>query len=242
MGYEVVYHYHEKIDGKYNTEEVKFLKKKIGDPFEEVEPEKLAATILGQLARRDIWVVDVEVFELKRKQLSFKEIEGGIKINNRKYKLGENTSLIIQEEAEEIPTTSAQVPSVIVKNPNVQPHELINPPKVNRPIRHLIYQPNDRQIITIGRRYKLTVDKTYAVFSEKQKKINGPTGPTIQNIVSVDDDLGNRIEVVDDYFVPVPRLEFENGYAFANNQPKDTLSWSGVVDNNTQDMIDIRRR
>ena len=51
VGYEIIYSYHEKQDGNYNKEETKTLKKKVGDPFEDVSLETLASSVMGQLAR-----------------------------------------------------------------------------------------------------------------------------------------------------------------------------------------------
>ena len=85
MGFECCYYYHEKVDGDYNREETKTFRKKVGDPFDEVPLEKLAASIIAQMARRDIWIVNVEIFELSKKQVSFKESKGGIVIKNKKF-------------------------------------------------------------------------------------------------------------------------------------------------------------
>ena len=64
MGYEVTYKYHPKReDGNgYNTDEVKELTKKVGKAFDDMPSEKLAAVVMSQLARRDIWIIDVEIF------------------------------------------------------------------------------------------------------------------------------------------------------------------------------------
>jgi len=68
MGYEVIYHYKEKLNGEF-SEETKTYKKRIGDPYEELPPEKLASVIFGQLARRDIYVKDVEIYEITKKKI-----------------------------------------------------------------------------------------------------------------------------------------------------------------------------
>ena len=86
MGYEVVYFFHPRDEeGNYQKNETKELKKKVGDAFEDVPLEKLASVVMSQLARRDIWVFDVKIQELVKKEISFKETKGGIVIKNKKF-------------------------------------------------------------------------------------------------------------------------------------------------------------
>jgi hypothetical protein len=73
MGYEVIYKFHERLpDGKY-AEEVKETKKTVGKVHQEIPLSKLATVIMSQLARRDIWIIDVDIFEYTKKKISFKE-------------------------------------------------------------------------------------------------------------------------------------------------------------------------
>ena len=72
MGFEVCYSFHDRINGEYNKEEVKTFKKKVGDPFDEISLEKLASSIISQLARRDIWIIALDVYELSKKKVAFK--------------------------------------------------------------------------------------------------------------------------------------------------------------------------
>src|SRR3989304_10587577 len=97
--FEIEYNYYKKNDdGTYNTNEIFHMKKKIGSPYEEIPYEKLAALIMGQLARRDIMVIDADIFEFTKKKISFKEATGGILIKGRKYSY---------ELPEEIPAVDA---------------------------------------------------------------------------------------------------------------------------------------
>ena len=73
MGFEVKYIYHERVDGKYNTDEKKEMKKKIGTPLDDTPLETLAGAVLAQMARRDILVVDVEIQEYTKRSISFKQ-------------------------------------------------------------------------------------------------------------------------------------------------------------------------
>ena len=87
MGYEIICYYkkRKKSDEESPSDEALSFKKRIGDPYEETPIEKLAAAIMMQLARRDIWVDDVEIYEISKKKISFKETKSGIVIKNKKF-------------------------------------------------------------------------------------------------------------------------------------------------------------
>lgn len=88
MGFECVFHYFDKNeDGKgFNTANRKTFKKVIGK-MDDVPLEELAGLVLKQLARRDVLVDEVELFEFTRKPLSFRETKGGIVIKGQKFDL-----------------------------------------------------------------------------------------------------------------------------------------------------------
>src|SRR4051812_34990904 len=107
MGFEVIYTFHERLESAgYNTEEKKTMKKRVGDPFEEVDLDKCAGAILAQLARRDIWVTDVEVFELSKKKVTFREAKGAVILKNKKYQMDGATAAIVGEIQEAPPQQS----------------------------------------------------------------------------------------------------------------------------------------
>lgn len=86
MAYELTYHFKESIaPGKY-AEEVKTMTKKIGGLDDETPIETVAGKIMAQLARRNIMVVDVEIYEFTKKKLSYRETEDGIVIKNKKFR------------------------------------------------------------------------------------------------------------------------------------------------------------
>jgi len=106
MGYEVVYHYHEEIEkGEYNKEETRQDSVKVGDPFDDVSLDILAGKVMALLARRSILVVDVEIYQLAKKKLSFKEAKDGIVIKNKKFKFDDGSSITGEqiEKGEEDP-------------------------------------------------------------------------------------------------------------------------------------------
>lgn len=256
MGFEVTYKYHEKTDGEYNREETKVFKKKVGDPFDDVSLEKLAAAIMAQLARRDVWILDVEVFELSKKVVNFKEAKGGIILKNKKFLFdggGEDASNIIVQDMVQsnqpvhsvvqsqslTPNQTAISTPVPVPSPQqtvtIQgagaSHEQIRP---RRPIDVVIFAPEPQQMVEI-KNYKLTIDKKYNVYEKKEV----PLG----QIFSIQDDSGKDILVSDRYFIPgrIHLVASELGFD-ESQQKKDggNLYWGNA--NLDPNMPDIRRR
>jgi hypothetical protein len=87
MGYEVIFKYHEKkTEGTgYDVESVKTFKKVVGKATEDTPLEQLAKLVFGQMARRDVWVVDAEIYEYTKKKISFKETKDGVLLKNKKF-------------------------------------------------------------------------------------------------------------------------------------------------------------
>lgn len=118
MGYEVKYLYYEKGENGYNTEEEKELKAKVGDPFEEVPLEKLAAAIMAQFARRDLMIFNAEVIELSRKPINFRQTDGGIILKNKKYSFDQGAQLHCQDVVETpAPTQLPQTINIAPQRP-----------------------------------------------------------------------------------------------------------------------------
>lgn len=238
MGFEIVFKYHEKNENGYDTTEQKTFKKKCGDAYEDVPLEKLALSIMGQLARRDIWIVDVEISEFVKKSISFRETKGGIVIKNKKFSLDNKleSSVIVEECTNE---TIHIRGNQVSENKNhslssgngrpVYPHELISRDLTKKkPVTQMIFAPEPQQIQEISK-YKLTIDKKYPIY---EKKLN-PTGGELFLIV---DDLQREISISDKYFVPAT-INLIGDDEFANQQAsyvgagkkEPKLSWNGVV-------------
>jgi hypothetical protein len=100
MGYEVIYKFHERLpDGKY-AEEVKETKKTVGKVHQEIPLSKLATVIMSQLARRDIWIIDVDIFEYTKKKISFKEpMDGkGLILKGKRFNItGQEVDVEVEE-------------------------------------------------------------------------------------------------------------------------------------------------
>lgn len=133
MGYEITYKYHPKLEEGvgYDHEVIEEKTVKVGKPFDDTPLEKCAAAIMGQLARRDIWVVDVEVDELVRKSVSFKESKDGkgIILKNRRFSLNQTAQLVAEDVVEVQPQQQMIVaPQPAPNGQQLQPHQMIQQP------------------------------------------------------------------------------------------------------------------
>jgi hypothetical protein len=264
MGYEVSYQFYERTEDGYNRDEVKVFKKKVGDPFDDVSLEKLAGAIMAQLARRDVWIVDVEVFELSRKPISFKEAKGGIILKNKKFLFDgggeDSSSVIVQDIFQNVTISPAQthhpapfqhpVPdpmrdfvekySVVNQNTNTQQSVSIHPHEQNRPRRPvdlMIFCPELHHMQEIKQKnLRLTPDKKYPIFEKRSLPMGGEAYLVL-------DDNGREQLVSDKYFVPNTNLFGDKELGFSQNQQQrdgGKLYWGGA--NMEPDMPDIRRR
>lgn len=252
MGFECNYHYHERIEGDYNKEETKTFKKKVGDPFEDVSLEKLAGAVMAQLARRDVWIVDVEVYELSKKQISFKEAKGGIILKNKKFVFdggGEDASNVIVQDMVQappppLPSYAMHAPvsnhvniqgQAAPTNPGGHPHEQGLP---RRPIDYVVFSPELPQMLEVKQKNLcFTIDKKYPVYAKS------PSASNLGEIYTMMDDTGREQLVSDKYFVPGNiQLMADKELGFSQNQQErdgGKLYWGGA--NIDPDMPDIRR-
>lgn len=111
MGFEIVLKFHEEISkGEYNKEELKTKTTKVGGPLEDVPIDVVAGKIIAQLARRNILVVDVEIYEITKKKVSFKETPDGILIKNKKFRFDDGALITTTVETEEEKPSQQLVP------------------------------------------------------------------------------------------------------------------------------------
>lgn len=211
MGYEVTFYFKQKDkeSGEYVEEKGSF-KKRIGDPYEDTPIESLASIILRQLARRDIFVEDVEIFEITKKKVSFKESRNGITIKNKKFGL-DDTFEIKAEEETVIDNSSRESVSVSSQQNTAS----------TRPIKKMMYAPEPQQHIKLLQQgIKLTPDKSYEIF-KIEKHLNGVT-----EIYLIVDDNGNKKQVSDDCFVPFANIDEGKDDSGLSD---DGLNWGGVI-------------
>jgi hypothetical protein len=208
MAYEILFHYHPRQeDGKYNTEETETFAKVIGKrKTEEVPLEKVAAAIMGEMTRRDILIVNVEVFEFARREIAFKETKGGCIIKNRKFQYdqlqGEFTSQEVLEPA--VSVSNGMMPSLPSNVPIQFSDRRVatsNGPTIAAgPLRHEVFRPNREDLGVLGRQgVRLTLNKPYPVFKEVVRSAMEPI------FYQVSDDQGAKIEVSSLFFEPMRR-------------------------------------
>lgn len=240
MGYEVTYEYHERTDDGYNRDETKTMKKKIGDPFEDVPLETLAARVMAQLARRDIWVTNFEVVELSRKKINCKETKGGIILKNKKFLFDENSNVLVQDMTE-VPALPAHQPhhqpvqyqqaqqQVSLQGSPIQPHNQGQ----RRPIDWVVFAPEIPMMPEIKQKnLRFTPDKKYPVF-EKQPGLLG-------EVFRMVDDTGREHLVSDKYFVPGNTTLIGGSMFSEQERDNGNLLWGNS--NSEPDMPDIRGR
>lgn len=209
MGFEVLFHYFEMKDGNYDKENPKFLKKKVGEPFEDVDDNKLASVVMAQMARRDIFVFDVEVYELAKKKVSFASTSNGVRIRNKLY--GFDLSVRVEEKLEtpSIKTIESSQPIALieqVKTPAVVKNQII---REKKPIRIDVYDPPKELLLQAKRRgFAFTVGKEYPIFEEKPANKDEP----LRGMVYLTkDDNGEKKIMHAENFVSKPVL-LENGF------------------------------
>lgn len=240
MGYEVTYKYYERDEeGGYNKEEIKEIRKKVGDPFEEVPLEKLAAAVMAQLARRDIWVTDVDVYELSRKSISFRETKGGIVIKNKKFLFDTDSNIVVQDMVEApvqqpMSYTPQQQQLVSAPQQQMQPHQM-QPHQMQphnggqmRPIDWVVFAPELPMMSEVKQKnLRFTPDKKYPVF-QKQPSVTG-----IGEVYKMIDDTGREQLVSDKYFVPGNiNLFADRELGFSENQTQrdgGNLLWGNAT-------------
>lgn len=259
MGYEITYKFHPRKEGGYDTENKQEKTVKVGKPFDDTPLEKCAAAILAQLARRDIWVVDVEVSELVKKKVSFKESTDGkgIVLKNKKFSFSSGCSEMVEEEAE----TPPQLP------PGMHPHELLQPsldsvysdpnrslqprrspmPLVNqkRVLYEVFYDPEIAYLHQAEQlKLKFTREKRYPVHAI----VPHPQGRLDLQKIVVTDDTGKAIQVDERFFTTAGRgLLADNELGFSSesqrgNGSRAKLMYDGELGNSEAVVIRGRSR
>lgn len=243
MGYEVTYFYHERLeDGKYNTEETKELKKNVGSVFEELPLEKLAAVIMGQLARRDIWIVDVNACEFEKKKLNFKESADGkgIILKGKKFAFNQSAELI----AEDVEITEVGVPQQMIHLHQKQfpPNHLANrASNAGKPKAWMSFDPEIQQLHEARQKgLKFTVGNKYPIYNIEEH----PLGLTYGQVFTTVDDAGTTMTISDKFFIPATvRLVGDNevpgGFSPQKRDDGPRLSYEGEL---KMDHHDVRKQ
>lgn len=249
MGWELHYVYHERLEeGGYDKDETKVMKRRVGDPFDDVSVEKCAGAVMAQLARRDIWVVDVEIYELSRKKVSFRETKGGIVIKNKKFAVGDEgaQNLVVTDLVEEQNQFYGQ-PAVLAQSPMDTPaYHMPANDSVYGGVPETIVSDNGTGSANMGpktdfhphnqgrlrpKRWVSFVPEPQMIAEVKQKQLKFTqdkkypvfatmlTPSGVGEIYKTIDDLGRQVNIVDKYFVPAQQsLVFDDVLRFSETQ------------------------
>jgi hypothetical protein len=197
--------------------------------------EKLASVVMSQLARRDIWVFDVKIHELVKKEISFKETKGGIVIKNKKFLLDDESNLVMQEIPE---ATNSLVP---VAAPPPDSQALINQVKAanpGRPIKFVTLDPDLPNVDRVKRSgLAFTVDKRYPVFKEYPHRTEVGT-----MIYTMHDDNKREVSVKDVYFVNADQILSNGFYDSVDSRGGNGAPKLAYENYENVTMPDIRRR
>jgi hypothetical protein len=175
------------------------LKKNVGNALEEYPLEKLASVIMGQLARRDIWIIDVEIEEFIKKKLSFKESNDGkgIIIKGKKFSFNGSVEIIAEDvEDEESPHAKIQNKPTQQYPPNNLANRASN---VNKPKSWMVFDPEIQNLHEAKQKgLKFTVGQKYPIYNIAEH----PLGLTYGQIFTTVNDAGTTITISDKFFVP----------------------------------------
>lgn len=239
MGYECILHYHEYVNGEYNKEETKTKSIKIGSPYDDVSLEILAAKLIAQLARKNMLITNIDIFEFEKKKLSYRETPDGIVIKNRKFSFDDTDMLAnslnvvsiennIPSQISEVSVPKTEVPVISktdLTSPPITPNMNIAPP-ISRPIKYEIFNIDDSEVAKEFRQKKMnfTPGKKYPIYKESPdlKKSYGMLYETI-------DDQNVKRNVSDKFFAPIVRLmgdfEEDRGNVVDNSGFRDTVNY-----------------
>ena len=239
MGYEVIFSYKESTGrpGEY-ADEVKKRTCRIGKATEDVPLESLAGKIMSQLARRNVLIVDVEIFEYAKKKVGYRESSDGIVLKNKKFSFASGSVVETEgfdEEAEDEEFKPIPSPSKDLADRSCP---LARGTTSRRPIRHEIYEPEPLSDFKAKQKgLKFTMGKRYPIYSENSM------GTTI--LYKTTDDSGRDVEVSSEYLMAVGSglsMEEENApkYVGAEAGSSDDINLWGNYE--SAEVPDIRRK
>ena len=246
MGFEIKYFYKESSEFGQYKDEILSKTSKVGKFEEDVPLEVLAGKIMSQLARRNILIVDIEIYEYAKKKINYKETDSGIIIKNKKFSFDSGAILESGLQDDEEVSRILEDEDLLNKIKNAigiqKESKKINlakkPTEVSKKfIRKEVYDP---EIVTKHKveqkGYKFTVGKAYPIFSEKSL-----IGGVINYLTN--DDSGREVEVAAECFVAQSSgLLFEDDAEMQNSnfRDKEINLWRNIDTNS--DVPEIRRR
>lgn len=219
MGYQIIFSFHKRKESGYDMENVNKLTKKVGKDDEDTPLEQVVMLVKSQLARRDILVTDLEVFEFVKKKVKFKEVKGGFIIKDKKFMMDQIHGVPVASEDDDHqqqPQYAGLQPHEVMARqqfmPNFQnapPQQLAVPlnvrPQVNEngvptpmhPQRFEVFDPDPLQMAKLGGKYKLTPGKKYGIYREWGE---GMPPMTVTKYL-IKDDRGMEVTISAEYFI-----------------------------------------
>lgn len=257
MGYEIIYHYKESLSPGEYSEEIKQKTVKVGNAQEDIPLEGAAAKVMAQLARRNILIVEVEIYEFTKKKLSYKETDDGILIKNKKFRFDDGPVCVGTSSAEEDDLAE------MLENPEMKTKllALLNgtqtasapthvgaprqqAPSLNgrRPKRMEVFDPDERNLaVAQSRGYRFKVGKAYPVLEEITR---GMPPVSTTDYVTIND-LGREVTVPAEFFMmQTAGLRYDGLVDDGRNgRPADIDIWGRTPTMESIDtMPDIRTR
>ena len=240
MGFEIIYSYKEAAGepGRY-SEEVKTKTAKIGGVTEDVGLDALAAKIMTQLARRNVLIVDIEIYEYAKKKISYRETDTGIVIKNKKFSF--DSGKVVETDDLDGEASSSDDEFRPLPSPSKDLADKSCPLSAKnlarRAIRHEVYDPEPIAEFKASQKgLKFTKGRKYPVYSESSM------GSTV--VYKTTDDTGREVDISAEYFVAVGSglTQQDDGptYVGAENQREEINLW-GRHDMSV-DMPDIRSK
>lgn len=235
MGYEILYRYKEALEspGAYG-EEIKTKSVKVGKVTDEIGLEVVAGKVMSQLARRNILIVDVEIYEYAKKKLGYRETSDGIVIKGKKFSFDSGSVVTTDDFESEDDFKPVPSPSRELADKSCPVKRSQN--LARRAIRQEMYDPDpigEQKVRQKG--LKFTMGRKYPVYSEES------LGSTL--IYNTTDDSGKEVKVSSEYFVAVgsglSQEEESPKYVGAENQKEEINLWGNYE---RTEMPDIRRR
>jgi len=145
VGYEISFHYFEKEEGDedFNREDEEKLKTRsitIGRADEEVPVERVAATIIREYTKQNIWVENVEVNEWVKKSLKCTQTKNGVRIGAKSYNLGLNEIMkwAVSDTLPPLPPQQVVVPPPQQQQQMAAPQQVASPQPISQPPPQLV--------------------------------------------------------------------------------------------------------
>jgi hypothetical protein len=116
-----------------------------------------------------VWVENIEIYEITKKKISFKETKNGIVIKNKKIILDDNFEIDIKQENENEIVESRPIVEISPQQKN----ETGIVKGTTRVLRRMLFAPEPQQQINLLKQgVKLSPDKIYDIY-QIEKGLNG---------------------------------------------------------------------